>query len=61
MLLSIFCARRVKAGDLIRQIAPIVDGGGGGRPQLAQAGGKKPGKLDEAFAEALKFIKEKLS
>ena len=51
----------VKAGDIVKQIAPIVDGGGGGRPQMAQAGGKKPAKIDEALAKALQIIKEKLS
>ena len=41
--------RGVKAGDLVREIAPIVGGGGGGRPQLATAGGREPEKLDEAL------------
>ena len=51
----------VKAGDIIKEIAPIVGGGGGGRPQMAQAGGKDPAKLDEALAKARKLIKEKLA
>jgi alanyl-tRNA synthetase len=38
---------RVRAGELVRRLAPIVGGGGGGRPDFAQAGGKEPGKLDE--------------
>ena len=42
--------RGIKAGDLIKQIAPIVGGGGGGRPNMAQAGGKEPAKLGEALA-----------
>jgi alanyl-tRNA synthetase len=50
----------LKAGDIVRQIAPIVDGGGGGRPQMAQAGGKNPEKIEDALAEAAKLIKEKL-
>lgn len=41
----------VKAGDIIKQIAPIVGGSGGGKPELAQAGGSLPEKLDEALAE----------
>ncbi len=49
------------AGDLIKQIAPIIDGGGGGRPQMAQAGGKKPKKIDNALAKAKTLIKEQLS
>ena len=51
----------VKAGDIIKQIAPIVGGGGGGRPQMAQAGGKEPAKLDEALTKAAELIKSKLS
>jgi alanyl-tRNA synthetase len=42
---------KVKAGDVIKQIAPIVGGSGGGRPDFAQAGGKDPSKLDEALAK----------
>jgi alanyl-tRNA synthetase len=51
----------LSAGEVIKAIAPIVDGGGGGRPQMAQAGGKNPAKLDEALAKATEIIKEKLS
>jgi alanyl-tRNA synthetase len=50
----------VKAGDIVKQIAPVVGGGGGGRPQMAQAGGKDPSKLDAALAEAVKHIKAQL-
>ncbi|MHC4123936.1 MAG: alanine--tRNA ligase [Planctomycetota bacterium] len=53
--------KNLKAGDIVRQIAPIVDGGGGGRPQMAQAGGKNPAKLSEALQKAAKLIKEKLA
>jgi alanyl-tRNA synthetase len=41
--------RGLKAGDLVREIAPIVGGGGGGRPQLATAGGRQPERLPEAL------------
>ncbi len=51
----------LKAGDIVKTIAPIVDGGGGGRPQIANAGGKKPEKIDEALAKATEIIKEKLT
>jgi alanyl-tRNA synthetase len=46
----------VHAGNLIKQIAPVVGGGGGGRPNLAQAGGKDPSKLDEALDTARHLI-----
>ena len=41
----------IKAGDIIKQIAPLVGGSGGGKPELAQAGGSQPEKLDEALAQ----------
>jgi len=50
----------LKAGDIVKAIAPIVNGGGGGRPQMAQAGGKNPEKIDDALAKAAEIIKEKL-
>jgi alanyl-tRNA synthetase len=53
--------KKLKAGDIVKQIAPIVGGGGGGKPQMAQAGGKDPAKIDEALARAIDLIKEKLA
>jgi len=50
-----------KAGEWIKKIAPILGGGGGGRPDFAQAGGRDVTKLPEAKEEALKFITEVLS
>ncbi|MDQ7044891.1 MAG: alanine--tRNA ligase [Sulfurimonas sp.] len=47
-----------KAGDWIKNIAPILGGGGGGRPDFAQAGGKDKTKLPEAKEASLKYIKE---
>jgi alanyl-tRNA synthetase len=44
----------VKAGDWIKAIAPILGGGGGGRPDFAQAGGKDATKMGEAKEAALK-------
>jgi len=41
---------RFKAGDIIREVAGIVGGGGGGRPDFAQAGGRDPAKIDDALA-----------
>ncbi len=50
-----------KAGDWIKKIAPILGGGGGGRPDFAQAGGKDASKLPEAKEASLAFITEALS
>ena len=50
----------VKAGDWIKNIAPIVGGGGGGRPDFAQAGGKDVTKIEEAKISALSYAKENL-
>jgi len=50
----------IKAGDWIKQIAPIVGGGGGGRPDFAQAGGKDVSKIEEAKNAALVYAKENL-
>jgi alanyl-tRNA synthetase len=45
----------LKAGDWIREAAKVAGGGGGGRPQMAQAGGKDPAKLAEALATGRAF------
>ena len=64
---SLICAvtktdtSRVKAGDVIKQAAAIVGGSGGGRPDLAQAGGKNPEKLDEAIERAPAIVARLLS
>jgi alanyl-tRNA synthetase len=52
--------KTISASDILKQISPIIEGGGGGRPNMAQAGGKKPEKLDEALAKAAEIIKTKL-
>ncbi len=52
---------KAKAGDWIKAIAPILGGGGGGRPDFAQAGGKDASKLPEALKAAKAFITEALS
>ena len=51
--------RGIRAGDWVKEIAPIVGGGGGGKPDLAQAGGKLPDKIDEALAAAKEFLTAK--
>ena len=53
--------RSLKAGDIIKNIAMIVGGGGGGRPQFAQAGGKSPDKIPQALERAVEIIKLTLS
>jgi len=50
----------IKAGDWIKAIAPIVGGGGGGRPDFAQAGGKDPSKIEEAKIAALEYLKNNI-
>ena len=46
----------LKAGDLIKAIAPKVGGGGGGRPDMAQAGGKNPAGIPDALSEAKAWL-----
>src|SRR5215217_5025483 len=53
--------RGVKAGDLMRAVAPVIGGGGGGRDTLAQAGGKAPEKLGEALELARAEIEKALA
>ncbi len=53
--------RGLSAASIIREIAPIVSGGGGGRDDMAQAGGKDPAKLDEALAAAHSAIERELA
>ena len=45
-------AKGAHAGNLIKGIAGLVGGGGGGRPNMAQAGGKNPAGIDKAVDEA---------
>jgi alanyl-tRNA synthetase len=46
------------AGNILKQIAPLVGGGGGGRPDFAQAGGKDPTRLDEALQKVYELIEK---
>jgi alanyl-tRNA synthetase len=48
------------AGNWLKKVAPVVGGGGGGRPELAQAGGKNPEKIPAALEEAWKVVRESL-
>ena len=48
----------IKAGDLVREAARITGGGGGGRPDMAQAGGRQVEKVDQALEEVRRLISE---
>ena len=50
--------KRLKAGDLVSRVAAIVGGKGGGRPDMAQAGGTMPDKLNEAIAAVPGIVAE---
>jgi len=52
---------RIKAGQIVKEIAPIVGGSGGGRPDFAEAGGKLPEKIDEMLAAVEVAIAKLLS
>ena len=49
------------AGNIVKKIAPTVGGGGGGRPNMAQAGGKNPAGIDEALSLGVEEAKNQLS
>ncbi len=51
---------RVHAGQVVKEVAPIVGGGGGGRPDFAEAGGKDPSKIDELLTESRLVIERML-
>ena len=53
--------RGLHAGDLLKTIAKKIDGSGGGRPNLAQAGGKDASRLPEAIAAVTGYVEERLS
>ncbi|MEE9169530.1 MAG: alanine--tRNA ligase, partial [bacterium] len=49
--------RSLRAGDIVKELAPQIGGGGGGRPHMAQAGGKDASRLDSAIANSANVIK----
>ena len=53
--------KRVPAGQVVKQIAPIVGGSGGGRPDFAEAGGKDPSKIGEMLAASRGVVEKMLS
>jgi alanyl-tRNA synthetase len=52
--------RGLKAGDIVREVAKVVGGGGGGRPNMAQAGGRDAAKIPEALAIVPELVKAKM-
>ncbi|HWQ46032.1 MAG TPA: alanine--tRNA ligase [Longilinea sp.] len=52
--------RGISAGELVKSIAPLIGGSGGGRPNLAQAGGKDPTQLPAAIAAVAEYVKDHL-
>src|SRR3954464_1150216 len=52
---------KVQAGRIVKELAPIVGDGGGGRPDFAEAGGKDPSKIDELLAKAPAVVRAMLS
>ena len=53
--------RGLKAGDVVKEVAQIAGGSGGGKSHMAQAGGKDPGKIDAAIAAAPEIIRRRLA
>jgi alanyl-tRNA synthetase len=51
---------RLKAGQIVKEIAPVVGGSGGGRPDFAEAGGKQPDKIDDMLELAGKVVAQLL-
>ncbi|HLK61703.1 MAG TPA: alanine--tRNA ligase, partial [Chthonomonadaceae bacterium] len=54
-------ARGLHAGNLVREVAKLAGGGGGGRPDFAQAGGRDPGKLQEALDAVPRLVESQLA
>jgi len=53
-------AKGLSAGELIKHVVPAIDGRGGGKPALAQAGGQKAEGIPDALAAAMAWLKSKL-
>ncbi|MGE5407301.1 MAG: DHHA1 domain-containing protein, partial [Syntrophothermus sp.] len=53
-------ARGFSAGEIVREVAPVIGGGGGGRDDMAQAGGRDPDRLDEAIEAARTAVRKRL-
>ncbi len=61
MVSQALTSRGVHAGEIAKRAARVTGGGGGGKPTMAQAGGKDASKIDEALAEAKRAIEEQLA
>jgi alanyl-tRNA synthetase len=48
----------IKAGDIIKQLAPVIGGSGGGKPELAQAGGPDSEKITDALSRAVQVLSD---
>jgi len=49
---------RYHAGQIIKEVAALVEGSGGGRPDMAQAGGKNPARLSEALERVFQIVQQ---
>jgi alanyl-tRNA synthetase len=49
---------KIKAGDIVKEVAKVTGGGGGGRPDMAQAGGKDASKVDEALKQVVPLMEK---
>ncbi|MFQ5741658.1 MAG: alanine--tRNA ligase [Acidobacteriota bacterium] len=59
-MVSADLTERIQANDLIRRLAPIVKGGGGGKADMAEAGGRDPSQLDRALEQTYRLVAESL-
>ncbi len=53
-------AKGLHAGNIVKEVAKVTGGGGGGRPDLAQAGGKNPAKLDQALGQVAELVTKQI-
>ena len=58
MVTSDLVAKGLHAGTIAKETAQVMDGGGGGRPEMAQAGGKRADKLDEALSRVTELVRK---
>ena len=58
---DVLVSKGVNASDCVKTAAKICGGGGGGRPDMAEAGGKDPSKIEEALQAGAAYCRSKLS